>query len=85
MLSRSLFSEVSLSKVYPTQRISLIFVLKNLWTNYYIWSEFASPCPKLSNCVILSYHIISLKYIQQVQEKCYCTCEIHQSDGQIIC
>ena len=42
-------------------------------------------CPKVHNCVIsLVYrHIISLEAIQ-IQEKCYCTCEINQSDGQTI-
>ena len=45
---------------------------------------YKQPSPKLSNCIILNYHIISLEGIQQTEEKCYCTCETHQRDGQII-
>ena len=37
--------------------------------------------PKLSNSVILHYHIISAEAIKQIQEKYHCSCEIHQSDG----
>ena len=37
--------------------------------------------PKWSNFIILCYHIISPKEIQQIPEKCYCTCEIQFVKG----
>ena len=40
--------------------------------------------PRLSNFVILHYQKISPEVIQLIQEKSYCTCEIHQSDSQTI-
>ena len=40
--------------------------------------------PKLSNCIMLDRHIISLEPIQQIQEKFYCTCKIHQSDRETV-
>ena len=40
--------------------------------------------PKLSNCLILHCRIIGLEGIQQIQEECYSTCQIHQSDESSI-
>ena len=51
------------------------------WEKSFMGKSYKRHGPILSNSAILHYHIISLEAIQQIQEKCYCTCEIHQRYG----
>ena len=41
--------------------------------------SYKNSSPTFSNFMILHHHITSLEAIQQIQEKCYVTCEKHQS------